>query len=112
MATEGRTWVKRAPGYGEKLEVEYQIGDGPIVRTKTTNFSEGGAFILSDEPPIDGTQLTVVIKLGRTESVTVKSEVRWVSRYRHLPGMGVKFHNLADADFQRIKRHYDLRDSQ
>ncbi len=74
-----------------QVPVDYQVDHDPQPRrAMTQNISVGGAFVLTEDPAEQGQQMTLVIHVpGRT--INVRAEVRWTSRFRHAPGMGLQF---------------------
>lgn len=73
-----------------QVEVEYVAPGAAPARAKTQNISPGGAFILTEDPAEMGQVLQLKVLVG-DRSVALKAEVRWTSRFRHAPGMGVQF---------------------
>lgn len=90
--------IRSARRYGVGLRVKYKQGGAVMVDT-TDDISEGGAFILSDDPIPVGSRVELkLLPPGSLFGVGVKAVVAW-RRDRGRRGFGVEF--LFDSDRQR-----------
>ncbi len=65
----------------------------------TANISRGGCFLISFEPLNVGDRVWLTIPELK-DNAPIEAEVRWVrlwGEYRFLPGMGVRFIGLTEA---------------
>lgn len=93
MSTSDQTERRRHLRAG-RVAVSYRGADGQAHSAETQNLSAGGAFIITDDPEEQGTQLSIELH-GPSGVLTLAAEVRWTSRFRHAPGMGIQW--LGDA---------------
>ena len=73
----------------------------------TANMSIGGMFIETGDPLAVGTRFHLRFSVPRSEfPIATVAEVRWVQVQkpgsRQIPGMGVRFDSLSDADRARV----------
>jgi Tfp pilus assembly protein PilZ len=85
----------RVPG---SVRAEFRVGQGGPVSTFASNFSQGGLFVLSSDPPGEGHRVTVVIHPAGSPPMQLEGVVAWVSRFRAAPGFGIQ---LSEADTAR-----------
>jgi len=87
-----------------------------FIRAYTGNVSAGGLFIKTENPLGPGRQFNLKLQLpGIEKTMQMKCEVVW-SRKRESStpekpsGMGVKFAEIAEKDYKRIKRYLESPD--
>jgi hypothetical protein len=74
-----------------QVSVEYQVDKETVKHQAVTqNISAGGAFVITDDPAEQGKMLTLTIQAAG-KSIQVRAVVRWTSRFRHAPGMGLQW---------------------
>ena len=86
----------RVPG---SVVAEYRVGQGAPIDSFASNFSAGGLFVLTSDPPGEGHPVTVVLRPPGGERLEVSGLVAWVSRFRAAPGFGVQ---LSEADTAKM----------
>jgi uncharacterized protein (TIGR02266 family) len=93
------------PRYHVDLEVNYRHGDAYLY-CRSTNASEFGIFLVTDQPLPMGSTLTMLFKEPHArEPLTVQGEVRWIDdgSAGEQPGMGIRFVGVQPNERQRIR---------
>lgn len=83
-----------------------QVGDCSAVRSVTANISSGGCFLVSFEPWIVG-DLGWLTLPGLKDNTPIPVEICWILPWgegRSLPGMGVRFTDLAESQKDELTR--------
>ena len=91
--------------YAVRVDVNYRHGDTYLF-ARTSNVSELGIFLVSDNPKPEGTILALEFRLPNSRrSMEVKGRVAWVDRGQggNEPGMGIQFVDLVPEVQQQIK---------
>ena len=81
----------------------------------STNLSEGGLFLATDNIQPRGTVIDLTVSLPNGLRVAVKGEVRWIREYNEntpdlMPGMGMQFIGLNPAIAQKMQAFLNERD--
>jgi uncharacterized protein (TIGR02266 family) len=101
-----------------QLETEFQVGDSTVggeLSFDSRNVSEGGTFLKSDLLLEVGEILWLSFVLpGTSVAIRTRGKVVWVNRNpdendpTDLPGMGVKFLDLSDAEEEALKAYFEV----
>ncbi len=86
----------RVPG---SVVAEFRLGEGVPITTFASNFSPGGLFVMTSDPPAEGRAVSVILRPPGASAIELTGVVRWVSRFRAAPGFGVQ---LSDADTAKL----------
>lgn len=108
------SFVRREVRSGERpqqhlpalLNSSHPVGNASGARSVTADISGGGCFLVSFEPWIVGARGWVTLP-GLEDDTPIQVEVRWVRGWgegRSLPGMGVRFVELTEAQSAELIR--------
>lgn len=86
----------RVPG---SVGAEFRVGQAASVSTFASNFSQGGLFVMTSDPPGEGHAVKVVLHPPGASAIELSGIVAWVSRFRAAPGFGIQ---LSDGDIVRV----------
>ena len=101
MAIQTEAHEKRVgPRVQSRLPVQFKAGT-VSGQTVTSDISESGLYILTDEDPPLGARVHVHVELGTTQPVRILGEV---VRKASMPGLGigVRFDSMTQADKTRL----------
>lgn len=109
-----RRKVPRVPTDLETQIAEVLSGDtelasvGPLPPSRVISISEGGAFVLTEQPLAEGTTMDLVLSVpGVEEAIRARARVVY-QRKGAEPGVGVVFTDLSDKDRSRIRLYVEL----
>lgn len=95
--------VRTARRYGVTLEVKVKQG-GTFITDRTDDISEGGAFILSDDPVPVGSRIELkLLPPGAWLGIGVKAVVAW-KREQGRRGFGVEFQFDSERQRRRVSK--------
>ena len=97
---------RKKPRIPLRVKVEYRSVGG-FVSDWTDNISEGGLFVLTENPLPVGSQVRLVFSLpGLPFLLDLRGKVRWVTApYGFRSGMGIEFTNLGESVRHRIQEY-------
>jgi uncharacterized protein (TIGR02266 family) len=102
--TSDKRYQRRLP---VRINVEYE-DTADFLTDYTANVSIGGMFIETEEPLAVGTHFRLRFTVpSRVKPIDTIAEVRWAQprtqRSTLNPGMGVRFQELSNADFDAVQ---------
>ncbi len=86
----------RVPG---SVVAEFRVGQSAPITTFASNFSTGGLFVITSDPPGEGHAVSVILRPPGASAIELSGVVAWVSRFRAAPGFGVQ---LSEADTAKV----------
>lgn len=86
----------RVPG---SVPAEFEVEAGASVETFASNFSLGGLFVMTSDPPGEGRAVKVRLLPNGGDPIEARGVVAWVSRFRVAPGFGIQ---LSEEEAQRL----------
>ena len=95
---------RNAPRVHKQIRAEVHAPDG-FTFSSSLDISEKGIFITTPEPIEPSTEVTLIISLTKSDSISVQGIVRW-NRYERgdqRAGMGVEFIDVSDVALNIIK---------
>ncbi len=107
---EKRRYFRGKARPGRRVDLYYRVAadaDGERTPAVTSNIGVGGAFILTEELPALGTELSIDIDVPTAdELIKVAAEVRWTASDGDETGMGVKFLNLDVEALLKLSEYF------
>jgi type IV pilus assembly protein PilZ len=85
------------------LKVDMEVPNDHYLFEYSTNLSQSGIFIQTDDPLEPGTLVQLQFTLPDAHLIRTRGEVMWVNEDDEVePGMGIKFMGLSLEDRERI----------
>ena len=107
---EKRRYFRGKARPGRRVDLYYRLSAEPEAKRTsavTSNIGVGGAFILTQDLPELGSELSIDIDVPTAdELIKVNAEVRWTSGEGNDCGMGVKFLNLDVESLLKLSEYF------
>ena len=93
---ERRQHFRGKPRPGRRLQIRYRVDGGEWLHAETRNIGVGGAFIVTQKPAPNGSEVDIELEVPTCEKpLILHGHVRWAQEAgTDDTGMGVQFHDV------------------